>query len=396
MPSKRPFFSILASTLLLITLALIAWVTHNSAHDATWLPRQLYPLESLLSRTNHTCQGPAQNKLRPLLKAAATDAGSITSQLAYWSADEQLSHCSSAARGTQPDAKARFRYASLTKLLTAQAVLNAMQDAGLPPDTPLSYFIPEAEEAADTRWQQVTVGQLLTHSAGLDRLKSPDPMTAHGRTPWCPGHLEQLKNTRLDFDPGTRYAYSNLTYCLLGVVLEKLDGTDVRNAMDHRLQLARHDIRFIDGPYLPDEVPYDFRHTGFYGEDYYRYLDLPALSAAAGLSGSAGALVQLLGNLYNSGQLSTLPTELPEGCNPAIKRNCYGPALFPYRKVADGPLLWVQQGYLFGVSSLAVLAADGSMLVWLGNGKPAKGTGADAMLDAVYEQWEQLHAASQH
>lgn len=393
---KKHLYRLLFYPLLCAGLIFAAAVVHYSSSDATWLSRQLYFFDAWRARHNQLCTGPAAEQLRPLLQYASRHAGSLTSQLALRDAKGQVTLCSSAAYGQTPDANKRFRYASLTKLLTAQAVLDAMQDAELPLNTPLSQFVPEAETATDTRWQQVTVGQLLTHSAGLDRLSSPDPMTIHGGAPWCPHHLERLQNTRLDFDPGTRHAYSNLTYCLLGVVLEKLDGTNVRKAMQQRLQLARHDIRFIDGPYLPDEVAYDFRHAGFYAEDYYRYLDLPALSAAAGLSGSAAALMRLLADLYDSGRLTALPTQLPEGCNPARKRTCYGPALFPYRKAADSPLLWVQQGYLFGVSSLAVLATDGSMLVWLGNGKPARGTGADTMLDAVYEHWEQLHAASRH
>ncbi len=376
---------------LAVILILTAWAVHHSAQDATWLSRQLYPYEAWHARNNFSCQGPAQDKLRPLLQAAARDAGSLASQLAYLSTDGRLTTCSSAARGETPGANSRFRYASLTKLLTAQAVLQAMQEADLPLDTRLSHFIGQASEAADTRWQQITINQLLTHSAGLDRLKTPDPMTAHGRTPWCPGNLDRLKTTKLDFDPGTGYAYSNLTYCLLGVVLEQLDITDFRSAMDNRLKLANYDIRFVDGPYLPDEVRYDFRHAGFYGDDYWRYLDFPALSSAAGLSGSANALVRLLRDLKQAGQLSVLPDALPEGCNPSQKRNCYGPALFPYQQDEQSPLLWVQQGYVFGVSSLAVLDNSGAMLVWLGNGKPAKGTGADVMLEHVYRQWNHLN-----
>lgn len=382
---------ILFYTLLVLFGGMAFWVVHNSASDATWASRQLYPYEVWRASGNHLCSGPAQDKLHPLLNAAARDAGSLTSQLAYRSPTGELTTCSSAAHADTPSIDKRFRYASLTKLLTAQAVMQAMDIAALPLDTHLSFFIEQAAEAKDSRWQAITIGQLLSHSAGLDRLKSPDPMTAHLVKPWCPGNLDRLKTTSLDFAPGAGYAYSNLTYCLLGVVLEKLSGQDYRTAMDQHLNLSAYGIQFVDGPYLTDEVSYDFRHTGFYGEDYYRYLDFQALSSSAGLSGSAKGLVRLLGDLRSQGRLMVFQERLPANCNPAKKRNCYGPALFPYRKNDSAPLLWVQQGYLFGVSSLTVLDEHGGILVWLGNGKPAKGTGADAMLDYAYERWGTLN-----
>lgn len=382
---------LLIYTGLVVLIAFTFWVVHFDAQDATWTSRQLYPFDTWRARNNQLCSGPNQQQLRPLLTAATREAGSLTSQLAYRSSTGELTLCSSAAHGEQPSAEARFRYASLTKLLTAQAVVQAMAEHDLPLDTPLTKFITQAADARDQRWQQVTIGQLLHHNAGLDRLRSPDPMTAHAIKPWCPGNLDQLKNTQLDFDPGTGYAYSNLTYCLLGVVLEQLNGTEFRTAMEQQLDLSRYGIRFVDGPYLDDEVRYDFRHTGFYGEDYYRYLDFPALSSAAGLSGSAQGLLQLLADLHQRQQLAVLPHELPAGCNPAKKRDCYGPALFPYRTHEQGPLLWVQQGYVFGTSTLTVLDNRGGMLVWLGNGKPAKGSGADIMLEQVAERWSRLH-----
>ncbi len=381
---------IVAYSAILVFTSIGFWIVHNSASDATWTARQLYFLEAWRAGNNQHCNGPSQQQLRSLLKTAANKAGSLASQLAYLSPTGQLTLCSSAAYGEQPNANARFRYASLTKLLTAQAVMQAMANAGLPLDTPLTYFVVQAAQAADDRWQAVTIAQLLNHSAGLDRLRSPDPMTAHARTPWCPGNLDQLTSTKLDFDPGTAFGYSNLTYCLLGVVLEQLSGQDYRSAMEKQFDLSAYGIRFIDGPYLDDEVRYDFRHAGFYGENYYRYLDFPALSSSAGLSGSASALVRLLGDLYRQQRLTVLPAMLPENCTPSVMKSCYGSALFPYQQGPDGPLLWVQQGYLFGASSLAVLDTQGGILVWLGNGKPAKGSAADKMLEHVYNTWQQL------
>src|SRR5690554_2405843 len=209
---------------LIMICALGAWIVHHSAQNATWISRQLYPLESLLAFNNELCQGSEEKLLKQVLQAGR-EQGSLASQVAYLSPNGEMSWCASASYGETPNNNARYRYASLTKVFTAQALLTAMNEKNIPLNTPLYAFIPQARIAKDTRWQEVTVEQLLTHSAGLDRLRSYDPMTRHAVTPWCPGDMGQLKTFKLDFDPGTDYGYSNLTYCLLGLVVEQL--TDV-------------------------------------------------------------------------------------------------------------------------------------------------------------------------
>lgn len=372
--------------IVLLLCGLGAWAAHHAAADATWISRQLYPLEALLATGNERCEGADADLVRAWVRAARRKSGALASEAAYLSPAGNLSVCASAPRGQAPRATARYRYASLTKLLTAQAVVEAMGEAGLPLATPLAHFVAQAGHADDARWRRVTIAQLLAHSAGLDRRRSPDPLTVHAAQPWCPGRLERLSRVRLDFAPGSRHAYSNLGYCLLGVVLERLDGVPFRAALQRRFDLAAYGIRFIDGPYLPDEVAYDFRHAGFYGADYYRYLDFPALSSSAGLSGTAGALVRLLGTLRAEGRLSVAKAPIPADCDPAVKHSCFGQALFPYRKRGQDLLVQVQQGYLFGVSTVAVLDARGGISVWLGNGSPAHGRdGSDEMLDFIYD-----------
>src|SRR5690554_3552792 len=156
---------------LITVCSLVIWIIHHSAQDATWSSRQLYPLESLLAYNNQQCQGPHQKLLKQILQAGRKQ-GSLASQVAYLSPNGEMSVCASAPRGETPNLNARYRYASLTKLFTAQAVLTLMAEQAQPLDMPLSQFVPEANSAQDSRWAEVTIEQLLTHSAGLDRLRS--------------------------------------------------------------------------------------------------------------------------------------------------------------------------------------------------------------------------------
>lgn len=371
-------------TFLAVTCSFCAWAIHHSAQDATWASRQLYPLEALLTSRNIQCQGPQQQMLAATLKAGHKQ-GSLTSQVAYVSPEGELSACASAPHGETPNLNARYRYASLTKLLTAQAILTTFAQQGRSLTTSLHEFVPQAATAKDERWADVTIEQLLTHSAGLDRLRSYDPMTRHAVTPWCPGNLDQLKNFPLDFTPGTDVGYSNLTYCLLGVVLERATGLPYTEAMEHIFNLSAYNMAFIHGPYLEDEVTYDFRHAGFYGENYYEYLDFLALASSAGLSGTAIGLVEWLTAQRNAQALTVTQHVWPAECDLSKKRSCYGYALFPYQKKEGDLTVQVQQGYVFGASSTLLMDEHGGIFLWLGNGSAPKGSAADNMMHVMYE-----------
>lgn len=370
-------------TLISITFAFSAWVVHHSAQDATWISRQLYPIETLLARNNVTCQGPEQSLLKQALQAGRKQ-GSLTSQVAYLSSEGEISACASAPRGKVPSLEARYRYASLTKLFTAQAILTVFAEQELSLTAPLHKFLPQAATAKDERWADVTIEQLLSHSAGLDRLRSYDPMTRHGVKAWCPNELDRLETFSLDSDPGTSVGYSNLTYCLLGVVLERVTQQPYAETIEHLFNLSAYGMAFIDGPYLADEVVYDFRHAGFYGENYYEYMDFPALASSAGLSGTALGLVKWFAAQRQNNKLTVTQHVWPPECDLSKKRACYGYALFPYRKEGKALTVQVQQGYVFGASSSLIIDEHGGVFVWLGNGSAPKGSASDNMLDIMY------------
>lgn len=79
----------------------------------------------------------------------------------------------------------------------------------------------------------ITIRHLLQHRGGWDRDKSFDAMfrsvdfaNLAQMPPPADGDaiIRVMLGKPLDFDPGQRYAYSNLGYCILGRVIEKLTG----------------------------------------------------------------------------------------------------------------------------------------------------------------------------
>lgn len=131
-----------------------------------------------------------------------------------------------------------FRIASVSKPITGVAIMKLVQDEKFKLEDKVLDFLasePHFEDGGkfDERWKQITVVECLSHTGGWDRGVSYDPMFQAIRMaksmkidlPILPEHIirYQLGQT-LDFDPLTRYAYSNFGYSILGRIIEKVSG----------------------------------------------------------------------------------------------------------------------------------------------------------------------------
>jgi CubicO group peptidase (beta-lactamase class C family) len=131
---------------------------------------------------------------------------------------------------------ALFRIASVSKPLTATAVLQlAERNKFQLSDHVLQHvpFEPHLETGAkpDPRWHKITIRQLLHHTGGWDRDSSYDPIgipwkiakAMHKQPPVAPIEIVRyMMGQPFDFDPGARYAYSNLGYLILGRLIEDI------------------------------------------------------------------------------------------------------------------------------------------------------------------------------
>lgn len=131
-----------------------------------------------------------------------------------------------------------FRIASLSKPLTAVGVLTLFERNKVDLDSPAIEYLKNLisdidKKILDKRWYNVTVRRLLHHTGGWDSKISGDPMffpaskiekVIH-RQPGKPiDVIEYMLSNPLDFEPGTRYAYSNFGYCILGRIIEAASG----------------------------------------------------------------------------------------------------------------------------------------------------------------------------
>jgi N-acyl-D-amino-acid deacylase len=133
-------------------------------------------------------------------------------------------------------AESIFRIASISKPFTAIGVLQLVEKGKLKLEQPAFVLIAGqicGRKAADPRLEKITIQQLLQHTGGWDRDKSFDPMfrckiiADKQGVPCPPGPKDiicYMMGEKLDFDPGSRYAYSNFGYCVLGRIIEAATG----------------------------------------------------------------------------------------------------------------------------------------------------------------------------
>jgi N-acyl-D-amino-acid deacylase len=175
----------------------------------------------------------------------------------------------------QPDAL--FRIASVSKPLTSAAIMKLVEEGKLTLDDRVAPFIahltPAPGATVDPRWEQITIRQLLDHTGGWDRDRPNggfDPMdrpaiaAAAVNAPALASAetiIRYMKGMPLDFNPGTKWVYSNFGYAILGRVIERVSGMPYEQYVRARVLLPVGATRTRSGKSrmrdaLADEVKY--------------------------------------------------------------------------------------------------------------------------------------------
>lgn len=155
------------------------------------------------------------------------------------------------------DAKMRYSIGSISKQFTAAALLMLQEDGKLSLDDKVGKYILDL-----TRANEVTIRQLLSHTSGYQDYWPQDYV--------MPGMLkpvtaQQIMDTwakkPLDFEPGTKWQYSNTNYVIAGVIAEKAAGMPLWKFLEERIfrPLGMSSAYDIDRAKLDSADP-----TGYY------------------------------------------------------------------------------------------------------------------------------------
>lgn len=118
------------------------------------------------------------------------------------------------------DVDAAYEIGSISKHVTAVALLRLWEKGRLDLDKPVGDYLDEIPEA----WRQVTLRQLATHTSGVPDYEEASGYGVYETRP-TPAEVYAIVADRpLDFESGTRWSYSNTGYFLLSRVVEQVSG----------------------------------------------------------------------------------------------------------------------------------------------------------------------------
>jgi CubicO group peptidase (beta-lactamase class C family) len=172
------------------------------------------------------------------------------------------------------DADTAYNWASITKTMTAIAILQLRDRGKLSLDDAAVRYMPELREVHDEFGpvEEITIRHLLTHSAGFRNPTWPwdcDNAKSCEWQPFEPTKWTQvsamLPYTDVGFKPGSRWSYSNLGYVFLGQIIERLSGDDFEVYIDKNIlkPLGMTESYFDRSPYfLENHVSASYLRTG--------------------------------------------------------------------------------------------------------------------------------------
>lgn len=375
---------------LLVFVPVHFWLT-----DRNGVMRAAFPLQSVLAKAGVTCSTEAPSWLEGISLSGVDALKALSTQVVFVDASGRLHHCETGWKGIMPISErvsrnSRFRYGSLTKPLTAAAILAKIRQGEFALNSTLGELIPaqsQWEEAKDSRISQISVEQLLGHRSGLGFVDRQHNVFTESGKPWCPYAILELARVALPKKETGEIRYSNLGYCVLGALLPK-KGEGYRGYMEHWLQLSERGIGFAGAERADDEVRPDFRYNQFYNRYNQGSFDFYAISSTAGMTGSATAYAKLMRAILDM-ELEGFLVDSSDSlaCNARFVRQCYGLAFYLYQS-KNGEFANVKGGFMPGYSGLVAINDRGEVFVWLGNSdmeNAASGIAISAFLDQLME-----------
>src|SRR5467141_3627920 len=125
----------------------------------------------------------------------------------------------------------RYSIGSISKQFTATAILLLQEQGKLSLDDKVGKFVPDLRRAGE-----VTIRQLLSHTSGYQDYWPQDYVMPMMLEPVTASRIMELWARKpLDFDPGTKWQYSNTNFVIAGAIVEKAAGKPLLDFLRDRI-----------------------------------------------------------------------------------------------------------------------------------------------------------------
>ena len=131
------------------------------------------------------------------------------------------------------DNQGLYQIGSMTKSFTGLAVQKLISEGVLSADDKVSELLPGFKAYYDSEEAEITVDDLLKQRSGFTNSENDYPSATEDMSlqDWA----EFISGKELKSKPGTEYAYSNVNYNLLGVIIENVTGISYREYMEENI-----------------------------------------------------------------------------------------------------------------------------------------------------------------
>ena len=222
-------------------------------------------------------------------------------------------------KGIKLEPAAAMRLGSVTKQFTSTAILMLADEGKLSLSDPIVKFLPDYP----AHGKKITIEHLLTHTSGAPSYTNSLTFTLlSGREKSVTEVIDSFKDEPLEFEPGTRYAYSNSGYFLLGAIIEKVSRQPYPQFLQQRIF-----------------APLGMTQTGYESPDTVRAT--PVIGHAGKLWGGFGAASSIsMSQVYAAGALVSTVDDMAKwdaavSSGKLLKAATWKQAFTPYT-LADG------------------------------------------------------------
>jgi len=261
-------------------------------------------------------------------------------------------------------ASTKYRIGSITKMFTATMVLQLAEEKKIDLAAPLARYFPQVPNAA-----KITIHQMLQHHSGIHNFTDDEAYQ---------GYMQQTKSEAemldiivkggSDFEPGTKGAYSNANYVLLGYIVEKVTKKPYAKALQERVcSKAGLKNTYMGGKAeaAKDESrSYEYRN----GWQLMPETDMSIPGGAGGIVSTPGDLGLFIEALFAGKLISIASLELMK-----TMQDDYGLGMFVFP--FDDKKAYGHNGGIDGFSSLlGYIPADKLAFAYCGNGSSSFST----------------------
>ncbi len=186
------------------------------------------------------------------------------------------------------DAGMSMRIGSITKQFTAVSILMLVEQGKLKLSDDITTYLPDFP----THGKHITIEHLLTHTSGIVSYTNKPGFEATADKDMTPAEvINTFKNDPLEFEPGTRFAYDNSGYFLLGAIIEKVSGQPYADFVEQHIFIP---LQMTQTAYDGHERSRAKRASGYSRKDD-KFVPARALSMTQPYA--AGALVSTVDDL---------------------------------------------------------------------------------------------------